>query len=371
MWQKLVQKRSWAILVATLALAACMKSPEERTLHDTAHTVILPLYQQFSVQTRTLDDTARAFCGANEKTTELYDSLHHAWREAMKSWATVQMIQTGPIAENNRAWSIEFWPDLNNLIARKIDKLLEGDAPLTAEAIGEASVVVQGLSAMEYLLFDDEAGALERYAGNSEDSERWCQALVAMAGHTRQVAADLFDGWRPGGGDFVTTFSAPGPDNQQFPDEKAALAALVGNLVFGVEQIKNDKLQRPLGLGNGKPNPYLLEWWRSQGARDAIAANLTSIQQQFTADNGFGLDDYLYEVPDGVALSRDIQELIAIAHKHVAGIRQPLTDAVEDEEQREALIKASEALAKLLRLLKEDLPAALGISLSFNANDGD
>lgn len=371
MLQKLLQKRFPAVIGITLLLAACMKSPEERVLHDTAHTVILPLYQQFAVQANTLKDSTRAFCAAGTKTTELFDTLHYAWLEAVKGWSAVQMLQMGPGAEDNRAWKIEFWPDLNNLVARKVEQLLAGDKPLTAETLKAQSAIVQGLSAMEYLLFDEEGGRLSRYGNDDAGSERRCELLAAVAAHTHSVADDMRAGWEPQGGNFVETFSDPGPDNEHYPDEKAALTALVDSLVFGIEQIRHDKLERPLALDDGERNPYRLEWWRSRSAREAIAANLTSIQRLFTAENGFGLDDYLYDVPEGRALSRDIQELVATAHKHVAGAGQPLADVDENTEQYEELLKAHRALEKLERLLKEDLTSKLGITLSFNANDGD
>ena len=101
------------------------------------------------------------------------------------------VLAFGPLAEGNRAWQIQFWPDKKNLVARQVEALLNSKPGLTAADLDNASVVVQGLTAYEYLLFDP---ALD--LNNSEQKARYCPLLVAIGEHQQSLAADILASWQ-------------------------------------------------------------------------------------------------------------------------------------------------------------------------------
>lgn len=193
-----------------------------------------------------------------------------------------------------------------------------------------------------------------------------------MSGHLYGVAKGLYDAWRPESGNYLQAFTKTGPDNAEYPDDNVALANLLDTLVAGVELIKRDKFERPLGLtsSDGQAQIYLLEWWRSQYSREAITANLMALKTVFTAASGYGLDDYLSDVKQRSDLSAQIQQHFDSSLSAANAIPNSLFSSAEPRKQAE-LIAFQNEITTLLSLLKSDLPTALGISLGFNAKDGD
>ena len=358
------------LLIAAIGLtAACSPAPSEKVLINTSKLAILPAHERFSLSSQALALAADSFCGA--PSSEGLDLVRTHWRTTVDSWSGVQNLQFGPLLIDNQAWKIQFWPDKKNLIARKVEALIRSDEVLNEKRIDDASVVVQGLSSLEYLLFDGKLGSLNSYA-NTDTSTRRCALLVAVTGHLHGVANGLYDAWRPESGNYLQAFTKTGPDNPEYPDDNVALANLLDTLVAGVELIKRDKFERPLGLASsdGQAQIYLLEWWRSQYSREAITANLMALKTVFTAASGYGLDDYLTSVKQHSDLSAQIQQHFDSSLSAANAIPNSLFSSPAPRDQAE-LIAFQNEITTLLSLLKSDLPTALGISLGFNAKDGD
>ncbi len=357
------------LAVAMASAAACSPPPSEKVLVNTSKLAVLPAYERFSHSSQALALAADSFCSA--PSSEGIDLTRTHWRTTVDSWSGVQNLQFGPLLIDNQAWKIQFWPDKKNLIARKVEALIRSDEDLSEKRIDDASVVVQGLSSLEYLLFDHKVGSLNSYA-NTDASTRRCALLVAVSGHLHGVAKGLYDAWRPESGNYLQAFTKTGPDNAEYPDDNVALANLLDTLVAGVELIKRDKFERPLGLtsSDGQAQIYLLEWWRSQYSREAITANLMALKTVFTAASGYGLDDYLSDVKQRSDLSAQIQQQIDSSLSAANAIPNSLFSSAEPRKQAE-LIAFQNEITTLLSLLKSDLPTALGISLGFNAKDGD
>ena len=357
------------LITVLVLLAACSPPPpSSKLLIDTSTLAILPAYQLFSQTSQQLKITADKFC--QTPNAEQFDLVRAAWRANVDSWSGVQNLQFGPLLVDNQAWKIQFWPDKKNLIARKVESLLRTGEVLNVKRIDEASVVVQGLSSLEYLLFDSKFGVLDRYTG--EQGNRRCELLSAVSAHLHNVAGGLFNDWRPELGNYLATFTQTGEHNPEYPDDSVAMANLLGTLVEGVELIKRDKFERPLGLASSgaQPQIYLLEWWRSEYSKDAIIANLKALKTLFVAADGYGLDDYLLNVKNRGDLSTQIQQHIDKSIAAASAMPNSLFGSVEPRSQIE-LMNFQKAISELLTLLKSDLPDALGISLGFNAKDGD
>ncbi len=357
------------LITVLVLLAACSPPPpSSKVLIDTSTLAILPAYQLFSQTSQQLKITADNFC--QTPNAEQFDLVRAAWRANVDSWSGVQNLQFGPLLVDNQAWKIQFWPDKKNLIARKVESLLRTGEALNVKRIDDASVVVQGLSSLEYLLFDSKFGVLDRYTG--EQGNRRCELLSAVSSHLHSVASGLFNDWRPELGNYLATFTQTGEHNPEYPDDSVAMANLLGTLVEGVELIKRDKFERPLGLASSgaQPQIYLLEWWRSEYSKDAIIANLKALKTLFVAADGYGLDDYLLNVKNRGDLSTQIQQHIDKSIAAASAMPNSLFGSVEPRSQIE-LVNFQKAISELLALLKSDLPDALGISLGFNAKDGD
>ncbi|WP_373078314.1 imelysin family protein [Zhongshania sp.] len=367
--QARLAKRKLLAITALSLITACSPPPPAKVLADTSNLAILPAYKSFSLSSEKLATAANSFC--SKPNTEQLELVRDHWRVAVDGWSGVQNLQFGPLLVDNQAWKIQFWPDKKNLIARKVEALLRSDEALTEKRVDDASVVVQGLSSLEYLLFDPKLGVLDSFA-NAATGSRRCALLIAVSGHLHSVANGLHDAWRPEAGNYVQIFTQTGEDNPEYPDDSVALANLLDTLVAGVELIKRDKFERPLGLASseGQAQIYLLEWWRSQYSRDAIIANLKALKNLFMAANGYGLDDYLSKVKQHGEFSTQIQQHFDRSLTAAKAIPNSLFSSAEPRSQAE-LIQFQTEINELQLLLKSKLPEALGISLGFNAKDGD
>ncbi len=357
------------LLVACASLmAACGRSPEQQMLADTGKGAILPLHESFLAESLNFSQAANTYCSLAERSEQDLAALKNRWIATMNAWEGIQSFQFGPVTEDNQAWKIQFWPDRKNLISRKTEQFVKRESEITLGSLQNASVVIQGLSAIEYLLYDTPADQLRQA---SASGARYCQHLQAAAQNLHQVADFLYNSWQPSGGNYLKTWSNPGPDNLSYPDEQASIGSVIETLVYGLERIKRDKLERPLALvDQGQANTYLLEWWRSKQSREAILINLHSLQLLFNggADDGLAL---LLRQRDGEALADRINKLFDRAVSVTASIEGSLFDNHNDADTQLAVIQLHGLLGELLSALKRDLPAKLNITLGFNANDGD
>ena len=107
--------------LAALALGACSpQDPQAVTSAAIAKQVILPTYSRWVEADRQLAVSALAYCQGKESLeTARADFLH-----AQKAWAELQPLLIGPLAEGNRSWQVQFWPDKKNLVGRQVEQLV-------------------------------------------------------------------------------------------------------------------------------------------------------------------------------------------------------------------------------------------------------
>ena len=361
------------LLAGTLAACGVAQDNEQQVLQDTTEHVILPLHASFVAATASLQETTARFCASPGQSG--YEETRDAWRHAMHAWQQLQVVRFGPVNIDNQAWRVQFWPDRNNLVGQKIESLLASDTALSAAQLEADSVVIQGLTAAEYLLFDQEHGALASYLSNAEVAPRRCNLLRLVAEHTADVADGLANAWLPAAGNYAAVFTTPALDNPDFADNASALSVLLDSVLAAVETAKNDKLADPLGLSNsaGIAQPYAAEAWRSRYSLPLLVATVDGARQLYFAgepgNTAFGIDDLL-RANDADELADEIAAQFALVRE-----RTPqglvLFDAVNDPVQAEQLLAYHTALTRLAQLIKNEVPPVLGVTLGFNDKDGD
>src|SRR5690606_22587321 len=155
-----------------LLLSACSPSdPFTRTSKSLAGEVLLPAYTQWAESDRRLAASAIAYCAGNEDLA----AAREAFFQAQRAWAGLQPLVVGPRRQGNCACQVRFWPDKRYLVGRPIAGLRRSHAPLPRADLESGSVVLQGLSASESVLFD-EAVTLQ----DSAATARSCPLLIAI-----------------------------------------------------------------------------------------------------------------------------------------------------------------------------------------------
>lgn len=342
----------------TLSLTGCgTKPPEAEFLQRLTDQVIVPQYASLQTTSTDLAQTLTQYCDATA-TAPTLAQVQQQWLNTMDAWQTVQPIQFGPVRDKNLGWEMQFWPDKKNLTAKKVQQLLNSQDALDEPRLQKASVVVRGLPAIEYLLFDETLSA-------TTQAPRQCQLLRLTADHIQATSAQLRQGWSD---DYQHTLLNPGPDNAQFPEALQAVAVVIDSYMTQLEQIKDRKLAQPLGIKTSKQrlNAYQLESWRSQHSRANVRNNISSIA---TLMNEGGFYDYLV-ARDQQTLADDIQSSIAQTLSAINASDTSLFIELSNADSTN-LQAMHDQLTGLLALFKTQLPAALNIQLGFNNNDGD
>lgn len=345
-----------------LALSACKDDiPEAQRWQVTATRQIVDDHQTFARLAQKQREQAESFCASPG--AHGLKKMQMRWQDSMDAWQRLQWVRFGPITRDNDDWKLQFWPDKKNVLQRKVQEILNGADPITAESLSRASVMVQGLSAQELLLFDPAFAELERFKG------RQCDLLLANTRLTARVVKRLAEQWQDK--DWLQEWFHPAPR----PGVTAAQirnGELLDAMLTQVEKIKLDKLGEPLGLKtrDKKPNGYFAESWRSQHSLANIRHNLQALQQLASPAEGYGLflllkDKQQDAVAEELIIRLDNVELA------LQQIQLPLREAVADASQQAALQASHRSVGELASFIKQKLAPALGLTLGFNSSDGD
>jgi predicted lipoprotein len=322
----------------------------------------------------------RAATAASEPSDAATTAAREAWRAAMASWEVLEFFQFGPAAASlnpggqglrDRIYS---WP----LVARcKVDEQVVNRFYASDAYFGSTSTSLTSgrtLHALEYLLFypGTDNGCSTYSSINSTGSWSKLDAdeiRVRRRDYAARAAEDvgrqaetLALSWSPDGGDFGPKLVEAGPI---YASEQAALNA-IGNALFYLDkELKDSKIQVPLGLDVTCPTercPDQVEALYARTSVDHIAQNLRGFRKLFQgcADGnaGFGFDDWLVAVGAGDVATRMLAGLDG-ADAVVASLDAPLELLIVNDPAR--VQAASDAIKRITDLLKTEFMTALNI----------
>lgn len=346
-------------LLAALMAACTPSDPVTETTTTLANAVFVPAYSQWQDSVQRLQLTTQAFCTGKATLEE----TRQQFLLTQTSWASLQALLLGPLSDTNRLWQIQFWPDKKNLVARQVEGLLQNTPQPDLNQVQNGSVVTQGLSAYEYILFDP--------AATLSDPQRqpgYCALASAISTHQQQLAAKALVEWQdPAQGLAQQLQKFP---NSRYASATEALGDILRTQVTALDGLKK-KLGLPLGRpGQGIPQPYQAEAWRSNASLLSLEASLDGAEQLWhgTGDNGLRrLLDKNHE-----ALAKRIDQAYAQVGEQLQRLKtQPLASVLANDEGRTQLNALYDSLNALHRLHQGELAQALGIQIGFNAHDGD
>ncbi|MFK7794798.1 MAG: imelysin family protein [Gammaproteobacteria bacterium] len=311
-----------------------------------------PTYQNLAEQTKELTTVANQYCenpnGAN------LDSLKEASRDAFLAWQAAQHIRFGPVLAFSRDRRFEFWPDKRGTVRKQLYNLVND--PVIHDKgfdIAKKSVAVQGFSALEQLLYVD----------SKDNAKTNCVLIVKITDNLHVMATDIYNDWSTDSNSFVELFKNPGKDNYIYRSDVELAGELINTLYTQLEVIITRKLDLPLGSSLDKARGKRSEAWRSEGALDAILANMKACHEFYQYSFAPQLR--------GNPLHQNIVEAFEAAQETLEEIDVPLMQAVAIEDQRILVQQLRQELSLLKKLMANDLADTLGISLGFNSLDGD
>ena len=322
--------------------------------------VYRPLHAAFAGAASELDDAVRAWCGATGDgaadggADAALDAVRAAWRDAVPAFGAVEPLRVGPVLDDNRVNRVFFWPDSRRAGERQLRALVAGDEPLTVAAMPGKSVAVQGLPALERLLYGDGAGA---------DPAATCRVAVPVAGNVAHIAAELDAAWSAPDG-ITARMVEPSADDPLFRSELEVLRSLVTQLQAGLELVAIAKLG-PL-VDADAAALRRLPFARSALFPEYLAGNLDGLAALLLDAGLADAADVAGEAKFEVANARRLLDKLAGELAPDATLRGPPSD---DAVGTAAALRAG--VVGIERLLLDRVAPALGTGTGFNSADGD
>lgn len=296
---------------------------------------------RFVQQTTKLSEVFAAYC--HQKTMD-EEAVKQAWHESMLAWMALQGQERGPAQALEQSWNIQFWPDKKNTTGRKMHALTRQDKAWSSQAIAAQSVTVQGLGAIEWLLYDN--------SSNLTSNSTTCLTGIAIAEHLNKNAQIIALAWQENPWQQL--------NGKEWQSEYISL--LSNQLDYAMK-----KLSRPLA-NIGQPRAYFSESWRSQSSLVNLKANIVALRALYLAQ-GEGLDETLRQ--------RDKQELAERVSQQFDLIlatwpeQNSLFVTLQDKEGYRTALTLLRKLEQLNYLIHDEVAVELGVVIGFNATDGD
>lgn len=352
-----------ALLVAAGAPATVMAAADHPKIAEDALTkVIRPGYEAFAADAKALKDRTEALCAAPSEPA--LDEARTAFAAAVKGWSAVEIYQFGPVNREHRYERLFFWPDRKGLGLRQIQSAMSSkdETVTSAKTLGEKSVALQGLPALEYLLYGKGA---EDLAMSGDAGAFRCRFALAVASNIATIAQDLADAWGPDA-PFTKVFLEPGPDDPLYLDPKDVTLELYKAFSGGIERVRDEKLGRALGESAERARPQLSAFWRSGQTFPNMAGNIEAVRKLFVdADFAEIVATESPGVQDSVLFDLDrVARLLA-------NEQAPIAEAVTNPDQRGELEALRIALRSARDTASELIAQGADLSFGFNAGDGD
>ncbi|AUI86351.1 iron-regulated protein A [Vibrio azureus] len=344
----MVNVPSLGMLIAVISLVGCQpnlktdEQPEQTTHRSQAvYETEFHFAQQFFSQTQNLETEFESYCAGSDRDLS---SLKQQWHQTMLAWMSLQGQERGPTQAIEQGWNVQFWPDKKNTTGRKMTELTQGDTLWSAEKIAEQSVTVQGLGAIEWLLYDS--------AANLQSNTYACKIGIAIASNLNNNAKTIAQAW------FLNPW--------QTLSEKAWHSEYI-SLLSNQLEYSMKKLGRPLAK-IGKPRAYFSESWRSKTSLDNLKANLLSLNTLYLANEG-GLDALLRTTGHEKMADRIVNQFERTLSTWPE--ESNVFDIIQTKEGYRNLLSLHNKLEQLKYLIHEEVAIELGVVIGFNATDGD
>ncbi|MEN0000879.1 MAG: imelysin family protein [Pseudomonadota bacterium] len=318
---------------------------------------IVPSLAEYGVRTQSTASAVSALC--TTPTQQNLDQARQSFAALVEAWGQVEFFRLGPLTAENRLERTLYWPDRKGRGLRQVQGMIGNETPIVTDPaeIGGQSVAVQGLLALEFVLFGTASDELATQAGHQ------CAYASAITQNLNTIADELIAGWQDENG-IAKLWLNPSDDNPLFRDESEQLKALLKVIEDGTEIMRVQRLDPFL---DSEPfNHKRALFWRSGLTFASLEGNVIGLQRVTTA-------------------ARLAETVSGDDARVIDGMRFEWGNAMRVLEQTQIpvdiLASDSEALGrvKYLRIVTQSIydlsgsriPAIFGLTAGFSSLDGD
>jgi len=312
---------------------------------------ILPLHQQFSLETQILSSLALSF--SNDINSENLIQLKEQSKIATSVWKKCELYDIGEIKNSFIHYTINSWPANTNFIENNIATTATINESYIA-SIGSSS---KGIVGIEYLLFNSDEGTTISAFQYSSSRLDYLTACIAELNYNSNT---ILNQWLSYHNEFVTNIQGgiSGSQNE-----------IINNMVALLEEVIMSKLNNAVNQNDITE----FEAFRSDFSLEMIKSNITAIHCCYTGDfrftpNRIGFKKYLTELGNAelaIEIDEKFNSVISKIDAMNPSLNSSLSNNVEEINELKTDIEA------LLFLIKIEMSQAIGSTITFNDNDGD
>ena len=312
---------------------------------------IIPLHQQFSIETQTLTNEVLNF--SNNINLETLIKLKQQWKVATSVWKKCELYDIGAIKNSFIHYTINSWPANTSFIENNIaTTTIINESYITS--IGSSS---KGVSGIEYLLFNsDEITTISAFQNSSSRLDYLTASIAEL--HTN--SATILNQWIVYHNEFVTNIheGISGSQNE-----------IINNMIALLEEIIMSKLNNAINQNDNTE----FEAFRSDFSLEMIKSNIITLQRCYTGDFSFtpyriGYRKILIELGNE-ELANEINEKFNSVISKINAMNPSLNSSLANNIEEINELKTD--LEALLFLIKIEMSQAIGSTITFNDNDGD
>ena len=283
-------------------------------------------------------------------------SLQQKWIEVSLLWEKTEVYKISDYNDSFLYFRIHRWPIDTARVENKIN---------TATLIDQAYIESQGssligLSAMEYLLFENDESIIINQFQNANRQKY----LEALAQNIYSNASESKNIWISGEPTFKNSLESAisGTQNQ-----------LANAMVSQVDEIIKARLEKAIGDNSIPASKELLEAYRSEISLDLIKSVFSEIEKCYTGNysstSGVGFDDCIIQMNKEDLNNNILNAITEVNNQLNAMSNQSLSYYIENDIQTVENLRL--ALREVLILMKADMTSILSITVTISDNDGD
>ncbi len=342
------------ILLCFLPVQIAWATPDYMKLsNQLAERHIIPLYEGFASKTQDFAQDVNQFC--QKRLVRRLLQVQESFKHMVLSWGRIQHINFGPIQYLDGYAKMQFFPDKKGFTQRKLRTILNDKNPDVLQEVkeGQETPPVQGLGAMEYLLFKETQNIL--------NSQYHCQLLQSQAYFFQFHAKNTKEAWQTF---YKDAFNSVEENNQEA--SKVSIAEMMKANLFALDLAASRQIGLAYAPKKKKGKPFYVQFPLSQISFEVLEQNLKT-QKKVVATI------YAPIIEEKLGQAR-LQKLLQQFDKTLEQINRfdtSLRQAVSQSDTR-AKVKVLYLEARLLyQMTAKALTESLEIPIGFNALDGD
>ena len=288
-----------------------------------------------------------------------------AFKSTVLAFSGVEFMRQGPLGVGDRLERLLLWPDTKGIALKQVQAALAQQDATAADpaTLQGKSVAMQGLVAVEFLLFGTGADDLGSAAGAYR-----CSYAMAAATLIAGLTGTIRDEWMSDApNSAVDNMLVPKPDGQDYRSEREVIDKLAGALTYGTDLVRDQRLSPVLSLLTSTPKPKSALFWRSGMTLPALNANIAGLHDLFVA----------VKFPEALAgegaawITHNVLFEFDSMFAALGKVPGPIDKALADPAQFQQLKYVAIVTRSLDTLIGDNLGSALGLSSGFSALDGD